>query len=100
MTLTFLEAKTVQLLREITLSRPYVAVEDYYGNTFLCGLENGMEVTGGTIVTGAAAGDLSGFTLTLEGMEESAPYFLSTPIVASNDQVSPTPFNVPDPTQP
>jgi hypothetical protein len=31
-----------------------------------------MEVTGGTIVTGAAMGDLSGFTLTIVG-EEPVP---------------------------
>jgi hypothetical protein len=29
-----------------------------------------MEVTGGTIVTGAAMGDLSGYTLELKGMEK------------------------------
>ena len=47
-------------------------------NSFLCGAENGAECTGGTVVTGAAAGDLSGFTLTFEGMEETAPYFLAS----------------------
>jgi hypothetical protein len=65
-------------------------VVDYYGNNFLCGLENGMEATGGTVVTGAAAGDLSGFTLTFEGMEETAPYFLSTAVTASATQIDPT----------
>ena len=44
------------------MDRPHVAVEDYNGNVFIMGLENGAEVTGGTIVTGAAMADLSGYT--------------------------------------
>ena len=44
-------------------------VEDYNGNFFLVGREHGADVTGGTIVTGAAMGDLSGYTLTFSGME-------------------------------
>ncbi len=61
-----------------------------YGNSFLCGFENGMECTGGTVVTGAAAGDLSGFTLTFEGMEETAPYFLASAVTGDAAQVDPT----------
>jgi hypothetical protein len=92
LTLTYLDAKTQNELQIIAVGRPYVVVEDYYGNQFLCGLENGMECTGGTSVTGAAAGDLSGFTLTMEGMEETAPYFLgSSLIVAQSGQINPTP---------
>ena len=92
LTLTYLDAKTQNELQIIAVGRPYVVVEDYYGNQFLCGLENGMECTGGTTVTGAAAGDLSGFTLTMEGMEETAPYFLATGlIVADVLQINPTP---------
>jgi len=76
LTLTYLDPCTQAELQTVAVARPYVIVEDYYGNFFGCGIENGMEVTGGTIVTGAAAGDLSGFTLTFEGMEETAPLFL------------------------
>ena len=95
LTLTFLDALTQAQLQLIAVSRPYAVVVDYYGNSFLCGFENGMELTGGTIVTGAAAGDLSGFTLTFEGMEEKAPFFLSAAIVPSALQVNPTPTGVP-----
>jgi|TARA_R110002167_G_scaffold106627_6_gene273340 hypothetical protein len=92
-TFTYLDAKTQAELQIVATARPYVAVEDYYGNVFLCGFENGMELTGGTVVSGAAAGDLSGFTIVMEGMEELAPYFLNsasllTPIDA--DIIDPT----------
>ena len=90
LTLTYLDAKTQSELQTLAVSRPYAVVVDYYGNSFLCGFENGMEVTGGTVVTGAAAGDLSGFTLTFEGMEETAPYFLSAPVTGDATQIDPT----------
>lgn len=90
LTLTYLDAKTQAELQTLALGRPYVVVVDYYGNNFLCGLENGMEATGGTVVTGAAAGDLSGFTLTFEGMEETAPYFLDAAVTADASQIDPT----------
>jgi len=90
LTLTFLDAKTQAELQELAVARPYAVVVDYYGNSFLCGFENGMEVTGGTVVSGAAAGDLSGFTLTLEGLEETAPYFLNAAVSASAVQIDPT----------
>lgn len=92
---TFLEAKTQNELQLMALGRPYVVVEDYYGNQMLCGLNNGMEVTTGTTVTGAAAGDFSGFTMTLEGMEEQAPFFLAAAVTGDNAQIVPTPTGVP-----
>jgi len=90
LTLTYLDAKTQAELQTLAVARPYVVVEDYYGNSFLCGFENGMECTGGTVVTGAAAGDLSGFTLTFEGMEETAPYFLDAAVTGDSAQIDPT----------
>lgn len=90
LTLTYLDAKTQAELQTLAVSRPYIVVVDYYGNNFLCGFENGMECTGGTVVTGAAAGDLSGFTLSFEGLEETAPYFLDAPVSADATQIDPT----------
>ena len=90
LTLTYLDAKTQNELQILAVGRPQVVVEDYYGNSFLCGFENGMECTGGTVVTGAAAGDLSGFTLTFEGMEETAPYFLDAAVTGDAAQIDPT----------
>jgi len=95
LTLTFLDAKTQAELQTLAVARPYIVVQDYYGNNFLCGYENGMECTGGTVVTGAAAGDLSGFTLTFEGMEELAPLFLASAVSADVTQIDPTPADIP-----
>ncbi len=63
-------------LKLLAYGRPHVAVEDYNGNVFLMGLEHGADVSGGTIVTGAAMGDLSGYTLTLTGMEREPSNFM------------------------
>ena len=92
LTLTYLDAETQQELQKLAVARPYIVVEDYYSNRFLVGAENGAECTGGTVVTGAAAGDLSGFTLTFEGMEETAPYFLAENqvLTLSTEYINPT----------
>ena len=60
-----------------------VFVEDYNGKFYVVGLYNGAEVTGGTIVSGAAMGDLSGFTLTFEGMETAPPFFVAESIITA-----------------
>lgn len=53
----------------LAYGRPQIFVQDYNDNLFAVGLEHGAEVTGGTIVTGAAMGDLSGYTLTFSAQE-------------------------------
>ena len=63
-------------LKILAYGRPHVIIEDNNGNYFLSGLEHGMDVTGGTIVTGAAMSDLSGYTLSLTGMEKKPANFL------------------------
>ena len=64
-------------LKLLAYGRPHVAVEDYNGNIFVMGLQHGADVSGGTIVTGAAMGDLSGYTLTLTGMEKVPANFIA-----------------------
>jgi len=67
--------------KEIALlakARPQVIVKDNNGNYFLAGFEHGMDVTGGTVVTGTEMGDLSGYTLTLTGTERMpAPFIVN-----------------------
>jgi hypothetical protein len=43
----------------------------------MAGLENGLDANGGTIVTGASMGDLSGYTMTLQGNENLPANFLN-----------------------
>ena len=69
LTLPKLSVTDNQAVKLLAFGRPHIVVEDYNGNFFLVGREHGADVTGGTIVTGAAMGDLSGYTLTFSGME-------------------------------
>ena len=87
-TLTFLEKATQEELKLIAHARPHVFVEDYNGNYFVMGLEHGAEVTGGSIVSGAAMGDLSGFTLTLVAQETAPPYFITGSVVTGDASVT------------
>lgn len=82
--LTFkkLTVKDHKELKLMAYGRPNVIVEDNNGNFFLAGLQHGMDVTGGTIVTGGAMGDLSGYTLTLTGMEKVPANFLGDSLSA------------------
>ena len=65
-------------LKLLAYGRPHVAVEDYNGNVFMMGLEHGAEVTGGTVSTGAAMGDLSGYTLTMAASELAPANFMDS----------------------
>ena len=76
--LTKEDHKEIKLL---AWGRPYVVLEDNNGNAFIAGLEHGCEVTGGTIVTGTAMGDLSGYTLTMQGMERVPANWLEGAVV-------------------
>ena len=77
-TLPSLDAETQQELTLMMWGRPLVFVEDYNGNITLAGVENGMEMTAGSIVTGGASGDLSGFTIELTGEEKVGAPFLNS----------------------
>ena len=69
-------------IKLLAYGRPHVAVEDYNGNVFVMGLEHGAEVTGGSIATGAAMGDLSGYTLTFNAQELKPANFVASPTAA------------------
>jgi hypothetical protein len=66
-------------IKILAAGRPHVAVEDYNGNVMVVGLEHGADVSGGTIVTGAAMGDLSGYTLTFTAQETAPANFVASP---------------------
>jgi hypothetical protein len=74
-------------IKLIAYGHPHVVIEDQNGSFFLAGTVNGMEVTGGTIVTGTAMGDLSGYTLTLTGMEKIPANFLESTLTAAGGTI-------------
>ena len=76
LTLKKLSKEDNKELKLLAFGSAHVVVEDYNGNTFVMGAEHGAEVTGGTISTGAAMGDLSGYTLTLAASELQPANFL------------------------
>ena len=74
-------------LKLMAYGRPQVVVLDYNDNAFLMGADHGAEVTGGTIVTGAALGDLSGYTLTLTAQELKPANFIAGVDLTNADEV-------------
>ena len=84
LTLTKLDKATQEEIRLIAIARPHIFIEDYNGNYFLVGAVHGAEATGGTIGTGAAMGDLSGFTLTMSAQETIPAYFVASTVVTAN----------------
>lgn len=78
-------------IKLICQGRSQVYVEDNNGNMFLIGMDNGCEATGGTVVTGAARGDMSGYTLTLVGEELDPMIWLN----ASTGGVTPSALKAP-----
>ena len=77
LTLPKLSAVDNKAVKFLATSNPQIIVEDYNGNLFLVGREHGADVSGGTIVTGGAMGDMSGYTLTFSGMETSPAEFVT-----------------------
>ena len=65
-------------LSSLAKSRTLVFEEDYNGNIKLMGLTNGAYGSAGTAVTGAAKGDLSGYTIELTAEEKEFAPFLSS----------------------
>lgn len=74
-TLKKLDVATHKAVKLLAYGNPKVIVKDNNGNFFMAGKDFGMDVTGGTVVTGGAMGDLSGYTLVLTGMEKAPANF-------------------------
>ena len=82
LTLKKLSKEDNKELKLLAYGRPHIAIEDYNGNVMLMGREHGADVSGGTIVTGAAMGDLSGYTLTFTAQETLPANFVDSPTAA------------------
>jgi hypothetical protein len=70
-------------LKLLAYSRPKIFVADRNGNCFLVGKNEGADMTGGTITTGTAYGDLSGYTMTFTGNEQLPANFLTGSTLAN-----------------
>ena len=57
-------------IKVLSQQRLVAIVEGNDGSYWLVGYENGLELNAGTSATGTAFGDLSGYSLTLSGMEK------------------------------
>jgi len=64
-------------LKLMAYGRPQIFVHTMNGDTLLVGQREGADVTGGTIQTGAAMGDLFGYSVTFTGQEKFPASFIS-----------------------
>lgn len=64
-------------LKLMAYGRPQIIVWTMNGDALLVGEQEGADVTAGTIQTGAALGDLYGYSVTLTGQEKLPAAFLS-----------------------
>ena len=64
-------------LKLMAYGRPQIVVWTNNGDALLVGETHGADVTGGTIQTGGAMGDLYGYSVTFTGMEQLPAAFLS-----------------------
>jgi len=64
-------------LKLMAYGRPQIVVWTNNGDALLVGEKEGADVTAGTIQTGAAMGDLYGYSVTFTGMERLPAAFLS-----------------------
>ena len=83
LTLPKLSKEDNKELKLLAYGRPHIVVVDYNGNAFLMGREHGADVTGGTVVSGAAMGDLSGYTLSFSAQELTPANFIDSPIAGN-----------------
>jgi hypothetical protein len=64
-------------MKLLAYGRPQIVVWTMNGDALLVGEREGADMTAGTLQTGAAMGDLYGYSLTFTGMEQLPAAFLS-----------------------
>ena len=63
-------------MRLIAYNRPQIFVLDTNNNIYLLGMDNGCDMTSGTVVSGAAKGDMPGYTFGFVAKEKEAQIWL------------------------
>jgi hypothetical protein len=82
-TIPKMEAAVNAEIADLVKTRLCVIVETANGERLVMGLLNGVDVTGGTITTGTAAGDLHGYTLTFTAEEK-----LPAPVLSATTNIT------------
>ena len=70
------DAATHKNVKLLAYGRPRIVVETRDHQFFLAGLDQGCDVTAGTVSSGTAMGDFNGYNLTFTGMEKLPANFL------------------------
>ena len=70
------DAITHKNVKLLAYGRPRIVVETRDHQYFLAGLDQGCDVTAGTVSSGTAMGDFNGYNLTFTGMEKIPANFL------------------------
>lgn len=86
--LVYQDKDTQAEIKLLAVARPHIWVEDYNGNYWLVGRVHGSELTSGNFASGAAMGDLSGYSLTFVAQETSPPDFTQASVVTGATQGS------------
>ena len=63
------DAKTTKMVKLLSYGRPHIIVRGRDNLYRIAGLKRGMDLTAGSIASGAEAGDMNGYTLTFTGIE-------------------------------
>lgn len=83
-----LDKSTHKELKLLVWASPTVCIQDYNDNYFMMGLENGADITGGSVATGGARGDFAGYSLTMSGQEKVPANFLKVDLATTTATIS------------
>ena len=78
-----LSAEQTNQFKLLAYGRPQIVIADRSGNAWLVGKNEGADMTGGTITTGTAYGDLYGYTAVFTGNEALPANYLSGSTLAN-----------------
>ena len=70
-------------LKLMAYGRPQIVIHTMNGDALLVGENEGADLTAGTIQTGAAMGDLYGYSVTMTGTEQLPAAFISGSTIAN-----------------
>jgi len=71
------DATTTKMVKLLSYGRPHIIVRGRDNTYKIAGLKRGMDVTAGTMASGAEMGELNGYSLTFTGMETLPANFIN-----------------------